>query len=152
MTAGRRRPLAVKAGTQAAGDAEQLIDYCSRPTCRQPFNRVIAPGRRREYCSPICRRAAEKELRQVQARLAHLESVVEKLRIDVAAFGKEEGAASPRYIGDGLDAQALSAMNRVAAILEYAPDPDAKYFGELRTLYQAVAPLLELDGVAAAQH
>jgi hypothetical protein len=35
-------------------------------------------------------RAAERELRQARSRLAHFEHAVEKLRIDVAAFGRPE--------------------------------------------------------------
>ncbi len=71
-------------------EVEDLIDYCSRPNCRKEFRWAAGPGRRQAYCSEICRRAAEKELRQARARLARFEGIVRKLRVDVAAYGKPD--------------------------------------------------------------
>src|SRR5215831_7103636 len=54
---------------------EDLIDYCSRPNCRKEFRWAAGPGRRQAYCSEMCRRAAEKELRQTRASLARFEAI-----------------------------------------------------------------------------
>ena len=126
-------------------EPETVADYCWRPSCRKQFLRPAGRGRRKAYCSDICRRAAEKELRQAQSRLAHFEALVEKLRIDVAAFGKPdpgEGGGD-----DGLplplDArqEAENAVRRAAGALVFA-NPDDPAVRELRLLHDTVAPVI----------
>ena len=128
-------------------EAEDLIDYCSRPNCRKEFRWTAGPGRRQAYCSEICRRAAEKELRQARARLTRFEEIVRKLRVDVAAYGK------PDDEGDGgedlpvsLDTRqrAESAVLRADGILKFA-NPDDPIVWELRMLYEAVAPIIRAE-------
>lgn len=85
-----RSPVRTSSGSRIALDDAGLVDYCSRPSCRREFRANPGPGRPQAYCSELCRRAAEKELRQARSRLAHFENLVEKLRIDVAAFGKPD--------------------------------------------------------------
>ena len=125
-------------------DESGLIDYCSRPSCRAEFRRAPGPGRRQAYCSEICRRTAERELRQARSRLAHFEILVEKLRIDVAAFGRLEGdGTDDENSGVGLDGRraAQDAVRRAAGALEFA-NPDEPAVRELRRLYQAVASII----------
>jgi hypothetical protein len=122
-------------------DAEALIDYCSRPSCRGEFRRAPGPGRRQAYCSDICRRTAEKELRQLRSRLAHFEDLVEKLRIDVAAFGKTViGADSVAPLPLNARRVAEDAVRRAAGALAFA-DPDQPAVRELRMLHEAVTPI-----------
>ena len=141
-----------RSGTHSGSplEAESLIDYCSRPDCRKEFRRTVRPGRPQEYCSEICRRTAEKEFRRARSRLAHYEGLVEKLRIDVAAFGK------PDIDQDGgddlplsLDARqrAESAVLRASGVLRFAnlDDPAVQ---ELQKLYKAVAPIVLSDTTA----
>jgi hypothetical protein len=124
-----------------------LIDYCWRPRCRTEFRRTGGPGRRQEYCSEVCRRAAEKELRQARSQLAHFEEVVEKLRIDVAAFGRpdsdEVGDDSLSLSLDGRRT-AEDALRRASGVLDWA-NPDEPAIRELRRLYEAVAPVVLHD-------
>jgi len=133
-----------------APEAEGLIDYCSRPACRKEFRRTAGPGRRQEYCSEICRRTAEKELRQARSRLAHFEEVVEKLRIDVAAFGKpdleEAGDDKMPPAPDGRR-NAENAVRRAGGVLALA-DPNDPAVRELRTLFEAVAPVILSERMA----
>lgn len=125
-----------------SGLGEVLLDYCSRPLCRKEFRRAPGPGRRKAYCSEICRRTAERELRQVRARLAHYASVVEKLRIDVAAFGRADDDQDPGPDASHIfDRQAAEqALHRAAGALVFTDDNDAAA-RELRLLYEAVRPL-----------
>ena len=58
------------------------------PMCRRAFTRVVGPGRPQAFCSEVCRRAAEKELRQARSMLAHFEDLTAQLRVDIAAFGR----------------------------------------------------------------
>lgn len=133
-----------------APEVEGLIDYCSRPACRKEFRRTAKPGRRQEYCSEICRRTAEKELRQARSRLAHFEEVVEKLRIDVAAFGKPDlGKAGDDKVPPAPDGRrsAENAVRRAGGVLALA-DPNDPAVRELRTLYEAVAPIILSERMA----
>jgi hypothetical protein len=131
-------------------EAEDLVDYCSYPKCRTEFRRAARPGRRQEYCSEMCRRKAQNELRQVQARLTHYEGLVLKLRIDVAAFGRADTAEdSDKELPLPLDARQLaeSAVLRVEGVLKFAK-PDEPVWQELRRLYEAVAPIVQSDAMA----
>ena len=131
-------------------EAEDLIDYCSRPNCRKEFRRAARPGRRQEYCSEICRRAAEKELRQARSRLAHFEELVQKLRIDVAAYGKPDiDEVGDEKLPLSLDARqtAENAARRAAGALAFA-NPDDPAVRELQMLYEAVAPIVLSDRMA----
>lgn len=125
-------------------DAEALIDYCWRPSCRKQFLRAPGPGRRKEYCSELCRRAAEKELRQARARLAHFEALVQKLRIDVAAYGRPDiDEVSDGELPVSLEAHqtAEDAVRRAAGALVFADSADPAV-RELKMLYDAVAPVV----------
>jgi hypothetical protein len=138
------------AHTRHAFVADGLADFCSRPSCRKEFRRTARPGRRQEYCSEICRRAAEKELRQARARLAHFEEVVKKLRIDVVAHGRVVlDEVGEEQVSVSLDARqaAESAVRRAAGALAFA-NPDDPAVRELRMLYEAVAPVV-LEDIAA---
>ncbi len=131
---------------------ETVPDYCWRPSCRKPFLRPAGRGRPKAYCSDICRRAAQKEARQARSRLAHFEALVEKLRIDVAAFGKPD----PGEAGDdsderppSLDARqaAENAVRRAAGALVFA-NPDDLAVRELKLLHDTVAPIILGDTAA----
>lgn len=139
-----RSPARTSDRSNASVDESGLIDYCSRPLCRQEFRRTPGPGRRQAYCSEICRRTAERELRQKRSQLAHFENVVEKLRIDVAAFGKPETDDTADEKGMvRLDSRRVAedAVRRAAGALELA-NPDEAAVRELRRLYEAVAPII----------
>lgn len=127
-------------------ESEELIDYCARPKCRNEFRRQGGPGRRRAYCCELCRRTAERELRQAQSRLAHFEGLVRQMRADVEAFGRtaeaEEGSA------DSTEARrkAEMAVARVAGILDFIASSDEPLARELKELFEAVAPVVRASG------
>lgn len=123
----------------AQDDAPELAAYCARPSCRREYRRASQPGRPQTYCSEVCRRTAEKELRTLRSRLSHFESVVEQARIDLAAHGRmEEGA---NVLSD-LNAIAASAVSRAAGVLRFTSGSDDPIADELRLLHDAVAPLV----------
>jgi hypothetical protein len=132
-------------------EAEHLTDYCSYPKCRKEFRRAAGPGRRQAFCSEMCRRTAQNELRRARARLAHYEALVLKLRIDVEAFGKpDSGEDSDTDPPLSLDArqQAGGAVLRAEGVLKFAK-PDDPVWQELRRLYEAVAPIVRSDMLAS---
>jgi len=132
--ADRRRPT-------RPSESQELPDFCSRPRCRREFRQSVGRGRPQDYCSEVCRRAAEKELRQLRSQLQHFERLVEELRINVAAYGRsargDDAASVP------LDARraAEDALTRVSGVLSFVGDSQEPLAGELRALYSAVAPL-----------
>ena len=130
---------------------EDLVDYCSRPRCREEFRRTVAPGRRQEYCSDVCRRTAEKEFRQAKSRLAHFEQLVATFQLDVAAFGRpddREGGDEDRPLRAHDSQQtAERALHRAGGVLAVA-DQDDKLVQELRALYVAVSSVILSDRMA----
>jgi hypothetical protein len=75
--------------------------------------------------------------------LDHFEALVEKLRIDVVAFGRHDSADAAE--SDGLSSQsrraAEEAAYRAAGALALA-NPDDPAVRELRRFYDAVVPLI----------
>lgn len=124
-------------------EPQEIVDFCARPKCREEFRRTVGPGRRQAYCSEFCRRSAERELRQTKSRLQHFEELVAQLRVDVAAFGRSAAGDSAEHV-NVLDTQqnAEVALARVAGILAFPAAAGDPLLHELRSLYDAVAPLL----------
>jgi hypothetical protein len=141
LEAARPRPN-VADRAEHVEEAEGLEDLCARPKCRTKFRRTIGPGRKQAYCSEICRRQAERELRQKRAQLAHFEHLVEVLRLDIAAFGRTDFDAVDNE-GQPLDVRraAEDAVRRAAGALAFA-NPDERAVQELQRLYDAVAPIV----------
>ena len=120
-------------------------DYCARPACRRAFTRVIGPGRPQAFCSEVCRRAAEKELRQARSMLAHFEDLAAQLRVDIAAFGRGGlGLASePTEAASSVTRQtAAAAVHRVSGVLAFLGENDEPLAQELRALHAAVSPVI----------
>jgi len=141
VEAARSRPGAT-GRAERVEEAESLVDYCAHPQCRKEFRRTVGPGRKQAYCSDVCRRLAHSELRQKQARLAHFERIVEMFRRDIATFGKTDFDTGDSE-NQSLDARrtAEDAVRRAAGVLTFA-NPDEPAVQELKTLYDAVAPLV----------
>lgn len=131
------RAAAVVEDDLSAADSEDLVHYCARPNCRKEFRRAAGPGRRRAYCTDLCRRLAEKELRQLQARLTRFEVLADQARADIAAHGREDETAPPDPIRTAEDA--LARVEGALIFAAQSPDPAAQ---ELRRLYEAVAPVI----------
>lgn len=129
-------------------ESEELVAYCCRPKCRNELRHHVGPGRRKAYCSVICRRTAEKELRQARSRLSHFESLVEQLRVDVAAFGKSDDDADSGQSPVDVHREAEDAVNRAEGALMFLGDSDEPAAKALRALYSAVEPVIRhRDGV-----
>lgn len=125
-------------------DAEELPDICARPACRRSYTRTVGPGRPQTFCSEVCRRAAERELRQAKARLSHFEDLVEQIRADIAAFTRPAPTASEA--APVPDPQALQhareAVARAGGILTFLASSDEPLARELSALHDAVAPVV----------
>lgn len=135
--------LGAKRRTRDAADIEheEAAAFCARPACRQEYRRMTQPGRPQQYCSPVCRRTAEKELRRLRARLLHFQGVVKQTRIDLAAHGHDENAEST------IDAAAVAsnALGRAAGVLRFVGDSNDPLADELQRLFDAVRPVVAPD-------
>ena len=125
-------------------DVEELPDICARPACRRSYTRTVGPGRPQAFCSEVCRRAAERELRQAKARLSHFEDLVEQIQADIAAFTRP-AQASPEAAPEP-DRQTLQhareAIARAGGILTFLANSDDPLARELSALHNAVAPVI----------
>jgi len=122
-------------------EGEPLVAYCALPSCRNEFRRNAGPGRRKDFCSEECRRAAEKDLRKLKSRLVHFENLVQQLRIDIAAFGRSSDDADAVERPEVATQRAAEALTRAQGVLLFAPNDDP-LAAELRALVDAVAPLV----------
>jgi hypothetical protein len=141
VTASRALSRSVTRAPASPDTGQELAAYCAFPKCRREFRCTLGPGRKKAFCSDICRRNAEKELRQLRSRLTHLETMVEQARIDVAAYGRTEsadGESDPTLVRR----TAEDAVTRVAGILDFVAGSDEPMSRELRRLYDAVVPVL----------
>lgn len=90
---------------------------------------------------------AEKEYRRARARLARFEAIVQKLRADVATYGRphDEETGDDEFLAS-IDARrkAESAVLRADGVLQFA-NPDDPAVRELRMLYEAVLPVIRSE-------
>lgn len=128
----------------AAGSS--LVDYCARPQCGQEFRRAGGRGRRQAFCSEMCRRTAQNELRVLKARLTHFEELVSRLRLVVSSYGREEDADQAVAATGSKDGDAgqgaRDAVQRVAGVLAFATDSPDPAMRELRSFHEAVTPFV----------
>ena len=132
-------------------ESQELPDYCARPACRRAFTRVVGPGRPQAFCSEVCRRSAERELRQAKSRLAHFEALAEQMRADVAAFtrtGTTDDTDSAAGPSPDARRSAEDAVHRVAGVLAFLERSDDPIARELSALHAAVTPVV----LAASRH
>ena len=66
----------------------ELHDRCARRRCRNEFKRSAGRGRRKQYCTEMCRGIAEKEYKQAKATVAQYQRMLKDARYDLAAFGR----------------------------------------------------------------
>ncbi len=123
-------------------EPQDVPAFCADPRCRKEYRRVVGPGRPQRYCSELCRRRAEKEERQLRARLQHFESVVAQARIDLAAYGRaddEEGVV------DHLDVRRIAkeAVLRASGGMRFVEGSAEPAAALLRDLFEAVEPLVQ---------
>jgi hypothetical protein len=130
-------------------DGQSVVDVCARPACRTPFTHPLGPGRPQSFCSELCRRAAQRELRQARSQIAHLEGLLEQARADLTGFVRvdrsvvavEEPADQGQTNAGGDELRvAREAVARAGGVLAFLSNSEDPLAGELRALHRAVAP------------
>lgn len=128
----------------ASPESGDVATYCARPGCQQEYRRAIQPGHPQLYCTETCRRKAQQETRRIRSRLRDLEATVSQQRKLLAGYGSEtDTIVDP----DEVLATATRAIDRAGGVVRFDNDASA-VAAELRSLYAAVAPLMEVTRTA----
>ncbi len=115
---------------------------CGRLSCKEPVIQELGRGRRKEYCSETCRRAADRDYKRAKGHVEIYADYLQRSQHEVASYGRkaEAGVLTPEELGR-LETNARVAFSRAEALveigitLERAPD-------ELAALVKALKPLL----------
>ena len=129
---------------------DEVALYCGRLSCKKVIVQTVGRGRRKEFCSDTCRRAADRDYKRAKAHVALFEEQLRNTRHEVAAYGRkaEEGTFTPEELMS-IHAEARVALERSAAVLELGA-PHERVTSELAALVQAVRPLIESHPVWAS--
>ncbi|HEV2888067.1 MAG TPA: hypothetical protein VGX49_14225 [Jatrophihabitans sp.] len=132
--------------TDTGGDSDfEVVEYCGRLSCRKPIVQTAGRGRRREFCSETCRRGADREYKRAKAVVETFERNLRNFRYEVAAYGRkaeaEESFRTPEE-EERIQREALAAVSRAQAVLEFSNGVEDRYLSELDRLIRAVEPLL----------
>jgi hypothetical protein len=123
----------------------EVVEFCGRLSCRKPIVQAAGRGRRREFCNETCRRGADRDYKRARALVESHERNLRIFRHEVAAYGRR-AESSEGYRTPEDDAQiqrdALAAVSRALAVVEFSGDPENRYLAELRRLLDAVGPLV----------
>lgn len=125
--------------TQSIG---RIAIPCAWLSCREPIVQELGRGRRKEYCSDTCRRAADRDYKRAKAHVDVYGEQLRKSQHEVAAYGRkaESGALTPEQLAD-IEAAARIALARASALIEVGL-PAERAAEELTALVRAVTPLL----------
>lgn len=126
-------------------EAEDLQATCANPRCDEQFIRTAGPGRRRDFHSEDCRRAAERDHRKLASRLEHYERQAEQTRARLGAYLRTniEQSVTERT-GPSLAEmeRAREAIAEVRGMARFLPQHQSEFAQDLLNLFEAVEPLL----------
>ena len=127
-------------------DDEQSIGRiavpCGRLSCKEPVIQELGRGRRKEYCSDTCRRAADREYKRAKGHVEFYADYLRRSQHEVAAYGRkaEAGVVTPEQLA-ALESDARVAFAKAMTWVEAGVTPDRAVV-ELEALVHAFAPLL----------
>lgn len=115
---------------------------CGRLSCKEPVIQELGRGRRKEYCSDTCRRAADRDYKRAKGHVEFYADYLQRSQHEVAAYGRkaEAGALTPEKLAT-LETTARVAFARAEALAEIGVAPE-RAAAELSALVAAVRPLL----------
>jgi hypothetical protein len=119
---------------------------CANPRCDEQFIRTASRGRPKDFHSEDCRRAAERDLRRIQAQLAHHERQAEQLRARVGAYlrtvpDEDYPAANGGPSSEELR-EAREAIAEVRGMSRFLDGHQDEFAQDLLRLFRAVEPLV----------
>lgn len=126
-------------------EREDLQATCANPRCDEQFLRIAGPGRRKDFHSEDCRRAAERDYRRLTSRLEHYERQAEQMRARLDAYLRtniEEAAAERTGPTTAEISRAREAIAEVRGMAQFLPQHQGKFAEDLLNLFKAVEPLV----------
>lgn len=119
---------------------------CANPRCDEQFMRTASRGRPKDFHSEECRRAAERDLRRIQAQLAHHEQQAEQLRARMVGYLRTTATDGETGRGEGPSAEqvrvAREAIAEVRGMARFLEGHQDEFARDLLALYRAVEPLI----------
>jgi hypothetical protein len=121
---------------------DEVALYCGRLTCGKVIVQTVGRGRRKEFCSESCRRAADKGYKRAKGRADLFGEQLRKTQQEVAAYGRksEAGELSPDQVAQ-LESDARVALTSASGVLEWSA-PSDRVRAELESLVSAIRPFL----------
>lgn len=115
---------------------------CGRLSCKEPVIQELGRGRRKEYCSDTCRRAADRDYKRAKGHVEVYADYLQRSQHEVAAYGRkaEAGVLTPEQLGK-VETDARVALARAEALVEVGVVPE-RAADELAALVAALRPLL----------
>lgn len=119
---------------------------CANPRCDEQFIRTASRGRPKDFHSEECRRAAERDLRRIQAQLAHHERQAEQLRARVGSYLRTPADDAYPDASNGPSAGELQvareAIAEVRGMARFLDGHQDEFARDLLNLFRAVEPLI----------
>lgn len=126
-------------------ERESLQATCANPRCDEQFLRTAGPGRRKDFHSEDCRRAAERDYRRLASRLEHYERQAEQMRARLDAYLRtniEEAVAERTGPTAAEVSRAREAIAEVRGMALFLPHHQGEFAQQLLKLFEAVEPLV----------
>lgn len=117
---------------------------CANPRCDEEFDRLLTPGRPKDFHNEECRRSAERDLRRIRAKLRHHERQAEQLRARAGSYLRTnvEDGDVPDGPTDAQRKAAREAVIRVSGIAWLLPRHEDEFAQELLRFFNAVEPVI----------
>ena len=133
------------------GVEDQIGLNCGFLSCGQVVVQPLSRGRRKEFCSETCRRAADRDYKRARSRVDVLDEQLRKSQHHAAAYGRkaDAGVLTLEQIAR-IESDARVALARAEVALELGASPE-RAAAELVALVAAVQPLLRDTLTVAAR-
>lgn len=117
---------------------------CANPRCDEEFDRLLTPGRPKDFHNEECRRSAERDLRRIRAKLRHHERQAEQLRARAGSYLRTnvEDSDLPEGPTDAQRRAAREAVLKLTVMARFLPGHQGEFAQELLDLYEAVKPVV----------
>ena len=118
---------------------------CANPRCDEQFIRTSTRGRPKDFHSDECRRAAERDLRRLQAQLAHYERQAEQLRARAGAYIRTASDADFLGGNEPTETQRQAAREAVAEVrgmARFLEGHQGEFASDLLHLLRSVEPVV----------
>jgi len=122
---------------------DEIALYCGRQSCGKVIVQAIGRGRRKEFCSETCRRAADREYKRARSHAELFDEQLRRARYQVASYGRkaDPGVLTPEESRQAHE-NARVALVRASTVLELGAGPE-RVLEELAALVAATRPLLD---------